>query len=205
MDRSLTLLQLQSSFGDKMSRVIVFCFFAVVLGLTSCHLRKTGKIKKPKNRACIGPFENRAQMDSASSAESWRGVVLAVLRTRAVYQCSTLLTMRVLYSQYNRSYCVLLKYVGVHYSSGYYPYLQYLGFYIAYSARTVSNSAVNVDNASSIRSSKLLSKAPIICGGRSMQGESAKNRLFSFLPSDKNHDWTCAHGTHDFSNVNEQL
>ena len=35
-------------------------------------------------------------MGSACSAESFRGVALEVLQTWAVYQCSTLLTMRVL-------------------------------------------------------------------------------------------------------------
>ena len=70
-------------------------FFAVLLGLTSCNLKKN--MGKEKNRSSLHcPFENRAKMDSASSAESLPGLVLEVLRTRAVYQCSTPLTMRVL-------------------------------------------------------------------------------------------------------------
>ena len=131
-------------------------------------------------------------MDSAGSAEPLRGVVLEVGAANTG-RVSVFDTARK-YSQFYRSYCVHLNHVGMPYF-GYYPYLQHLGLYIAYTARTVSNSAVNVDSssASSIRSTKILSKAPITCRGRSMQGESAKQRLFSFSPSDKTHDPTCSH------------
>ena len=58
MDGSLTLLQLQSSFGDKMPTINNV---RALLGLTSCHLeKKHAKGKKEKNRACIGPRKNRA-------------------------------------------------------------------------------------------------------------------------------------------------
>ena len=90
--------------------------FAALKGLTSCHLKKTWKSIKEKNRASIGHFENRAQMDSARSAASLQGIVLEVLRTGAGYQCSTLLTMRVL-AVLPLILCVL-KYVGVHYYCG---------------------------------------------------------------------------------------
>ena len=85
------------------------------------------------------------------------------------------------YSQHNRSYCVLLSMSGFTTVDTTRTCSIYLGLYIANTARTVSNSAANVDSASSIRSTKILSKAPITCRGRSMQGESAKTAFVFFF------------------------
>ena len=45
-------------------------------GARSVSSKKNVEKRKEQNRACDGPFENRAQMDSARSAASLRGAVL---------------------------------------------------------------------------------------------------------------------------------
>ena len=127
MDGSLAFYNCNRRLGTRCQELMWRLFCSCSTGAkTSCHLKKTWKRKKKKKtERALAPFENRARMGSASSAEYLRGVVLEVLRTRAVHQCSALLTMRVLAVLPLR-----LKYVGVHYY-GYYPYLQDLGFYIS--------------------------------------------------------------------------
>ena len=74
-------------------------------------MRKKQSVHWPLWKSCTNGFCLQCRV--------FAGEVLEVLRGRAVYQCSTQLTLRVL--------TVLpLKNVGVYYC-GYYPYLQYLG------------------------------------------------------------------------------
>ena len=63
---------------------------------------------------------------------------------------------------------------------GYYPYLQHLGLYIAYTARTLGNSAGNVDSASSIRSTKYFQNSLLFAEGEACRENRQNSVCFLF-------------------------